>query len=163
LRFSQQFWWRYNSSRVLCHVDCFSCPHDYKTRNRLDFQTQFCRTNIFKKSVNNLGTKLYHKLPNYLKNSENSKLFKKQLKAFFITTDLSFIWWIFILRAGTLKGNCIEEYGINKLLIISSLVWFGLIYSCSVDLQQALTSAVRYRTSQMVEVNQCMLTCFTIN
>jgi len=42
--------------------------HVYKTRNRLDFQTQFCSTNIFKKSVNNLGTKLYNKLPNYLKN-----------------------------------------------------------------------------------------------
>lgn len=50
--------------------------HDYKTRNRPDFQTQFCRTNIFKKSVNNLGTKLYNKLPNYLKNLENSKILK---------------------------------------------------------------------------------------
>jgi hypothetical protein len=58
--------------------------HDYKTRNRSDFQTQFCRTNIFKKRVNNLGTKLYNKLPNYLKNLENSKLFKKQLKAFLL-------------------------------------------------------------------------------
>jgi len=38
---------------------------DYKTRHRLDFQTD-----IFKKSVNNLGTKLYNKLPNYLKNLE---------------------------------------------------------------------------------------------
>jgi len=57
--------------------------HDYKTRNRLDFKTQFCRTNIFKKSVNNLGTKLYNKLPNYLKNVENSKLFLKKLKAFY--------------------------------------------------------------------------------
>ena len=51
--------------------------YDYKTQHRLDFQTQFCRTNILKKSVNNLGTKLYNKLPNYLKNMENLKLFKK--------------------------------------------------------------------------------------
>jgi hypothetical protein len=55
-----------------------------KTRNRSDFQTQFCRTNIFKKSVNDLGKKLYNTLPNYLKNSENSKLFKKQLKVFLL-------------------------------------------------------------------------------
>jgi hypothetical protein len=41
--------------------------HDYKTRHTSDFQTQFCRTDIFKKSVNNLGTKLYNKLPNYFK------------------------------------------------------------------------------------------------
>jgi hypothetical protein len=58
--------------------------HDYKTRNKSDFQIQFCRTNIFKKSVNNLGTKLYNKLPNYLKRLENSKLFKKQLKLFLL-------------------------------------------------------------------------------
>jgi hypothetical protein len=38
--------------------------HDYKTQHRFDFQTQFCRTDIFKKSVNNLGTKFYNKLPN---------------------------------------------------------------------------------------------------
>jgi hypothetical protein len=73
--------------------------HDYKPRNRLDLQTQFCRTNIFKKSVNNLGTKLYNKLPNYLKNVENSKLFKKQLKSFFIRTDLLFSWWISYVQA----------------------------------------------------------------
>ena len=48
---------------------------DYKTQHRLHFQTQFCRTNILKKSVNNLGTKLYDKLPNYLKNMGNMKLF----------------------------------------------------------------------------------------
>ena len=55
--------------------------HDYKTRHILDFQTQFCRTNTLKKSVNNLGMKLYNNLPNYLKNMENLKLFKKQLKS----------------------------------------------------------------------------------
>jgi hypothetical protein len=36
---------------------------DHKTQHRLNFQTQFCRTDIFKKSVSNLGTKLYNKLP----------------------------------------------------------------------------------------------------
>ena len=56
--------------------------HDYETRHRSDFQTQFCRTDIFKKTVINLGTKVY-KLPNYIKNLENLKPFKKQLKAFF--------------------------------------------------------------------------------
>jgi hypothetical protein len=55
--------------------------HDYETQHRSDFETQFCRTDIFKKSVINLGTKLYNKLPNYLKNLENLKSFKKQLKA----------------------------------------------------------------------------------
>jgi hypothetical protein len=63
---------------------------DYKTQNRSDFQTLFCRTNIFKKSVNNLEKKLYNKFPNYLKNLQNSKLKKKKLTAFFNTTDRLF-------------------------------------------------------------------------
>jgi hypothetical protein len=58
--------------------------HDYKTWHRFYFQTQFCRTDIFKKSVNSLGTKLCNKLPNYLKNLESLKHFKKQLKAFLL-------------------------------------------------------------------------------
>jgi len=41
--------------------------HDYKTRHRSDFKTQFCRTDIFKKSVNNSGTILHNKFPNYFK------------------------------------------------------------------------------------------------
>jgi hypothetical protein len=53
-------------------------------RHRLDFQTQFCRTGIIKKNVNNLGTKLYNKLPNYLKNLESLRVCKQQLKAFLL-------------------------------------------------------------------------------
>jgi hypothetical protein len=58
--------------------------HDHNTRHRSDFQTQFCRTDIFKRSVNNVGVKLYNKLPNYLKNLENVRVLRKQLKAFFL-------------------------------------------------------------------------------
>jgi len=58
--------------------------HIYKIQHRLGFQTQFCRIDIFKKSVYNLGTKLYNKLPNYVKNLENLKLFKKQLRIFLV-------------------------------------------------------------------------------
>jgi hypothetical protein len=31
---------------------------DYTTRHRSDFKTQFCRTDIFNRSVNNKGTKI---------------------------------------------------------------------------------------------------------
>jgi hypothetical protein len=68
-------------------------------RHNIDFQTQFSRNDIFKKSVNTLGTKLYNKLPNYLKNLESVKHFKKQLEAFllqqnFYSVDeyLSYVW-----------------------------------------------------------------------
>jgi len=50
----------------------------------LIFQTQFCRTDILKKSVTNMGAKLYNKLPNYIKNVENLKPFKNQLKTFLL-------------------------------------------------------------------------------
>jgi hypothetical protein len=60
-----------------------SAIHDHKMRHRSDFQTQFCRTNIFKKSVNNLGTILYNRVPNHFKNLEDLKPFKKQLKPFY--------------------------------------------------------------------------------
>jgi hypothetical protein len=63
--------------------------HDNKTRHRSNFQTQFCRTNIFKKSVNNPGAKLY-KLPNYFKTLREFKTFQKTTKSFFTTTDLLF-------------------------------------------------------------------------
>jgi len=39
-----------------------------------------------------LGTKLYNKLPNYLKNLENLKLFKKQLKTFLL--QQTFFQWM---------------------------------------------------------------------
>jgi hypothetical protein len=58
--------------------------HEYKTQQRFDLQTRYCRTDIFKKSVTNLGTKLYNKLPNHIKGLENLKLFKKELKAFLL-------------------------------------------------------------------------------
>jgi len=29
--------------------------HQHETRQRFDFQTRFCRTNVYKKSVINLG------------------------------------------------------------------------------------------------------------
>ena len=50
----------------------------------LIFQTQFCRTDILKKSVTNMGAKLYNRLPNYIKNVENLKPFKKQIKTFLL-------------------------------------------------------------------------------
>jgi hypothetical protein len=60
-----------------------STRHDHETLHRLDFQTQFCRTDIFKKSINNMGIKLYHKLRNYLKNLRIQNLLKNDLKLFY--------------------------------------------------------------------------------
>jgi hypothetical protein len=40
-----------------------------------------------KRCVNNVGVKLYNKLPNYVKNLENVRVFRKQLKAVFIARN----------------------------------------------------------------------------
>jgi len=48
------------------------------------FKYSFVELIFLKKNVINLGTKLYNKLPNYIKNLENLKTFKKQLKAFLL-------------------------------------------------------------------------------
>jgi hypothetical protein len=37
---------------------------------------------MFKRSINNVGVKLYNKLPNYLKNLENTRVFQVQLNTF---------------------------------------------------------------------------------
>ena len=41
-------------------------------------------SSVEKKSVTNMGAKLYNKLPNYIKNVENLKSFKNQLKTFLL-------------------------------------------------------------------------------
>jgi hypothetical protein len=80
-----------------------SAINDYKTGHRSDFQTQFCRTNIFKKSVNNLGTKLYNKLPNHVKNLEDLKPFKIQLKGFLLQQTFYLV-----------EGNFMEKCSIGN-------------------------------------------------
>jgi hypothetical protein len=53
-----------------------SVQRDYNTHHR----PQFCRPDIFKKSVNNMGIKLYNMLPSYIKKLEDIQGFKKELK-----------------------------------------------------------------------------------
>jgi hypothetical protein len=53
------------------------------------------------KSVNNLETKLYNELPNYLNKLENLKHFKKQLKAFYY--NRRFIHWMNTCPMSTYK------------------------------------------------------------
>jgi len=69
-----------NKERLKQNLD----THEHETRYRSDFQTQFCRSDILKKSVTNMGAKLYNRLPNYIKNVENLKPFKKQIKTFLL-------------------------------------------------------------------------------
>jgi hypothetical protein len=48
----------------------------------MDIHIQSYNTEIYKKSVINMGTKLYNKLPGYIKEIDSFEFFKKELKSF---------------------------------------------------------------------------------
>jgi len=54
--------------------------HAYNTQRKRDIHIQSYKTDVYKKSVINMGSKLYNKLPDYIKETESYKTFKKQLK-----------------------------------------------------------------------------------
>jgi hypothetical protein len=49
-----------------------------------DIHIQPYRTNLYKNSVINKGTKIYNKLPEDIKGIDSYKLFKKSLKSFLL-------------------------------------------------------------------------------
>jgi hypothetical protein len=58
--------------------------HAYKTRRRRDVHIQSYKIELYKRSVINMGSKLYNKLPDYIKEIESYKTFRKQLKSFLL-------------------------------------------------------------------------------
>jgi hypothetical protein len=89
-----------------------SGKHDYDMCHRLNFQPQFFRTDIFKKSVNNTRIKLYNKLPSYLKKSDNITFFKKNLKLFLLAHT-------FYSVTNTCHGEC--QHVLNVNLVYSAI------------------------------------------
>ena len=58
--------------------------HKCNTRRNLDIRIKLQRTEIYKKSVMNMGTKLYNNLPKYLKEIDDCKASKNELKIFLL-------------------------------------------------------------------------------
>jgi hypothetical protein len=58
--------------------------HDYNTRRKLDIHIKAHRTNLYKYSTINMGSKMYNKLPDYLKEIDSYKVFKRKLKSFLL-------------------------------------------------------------------------------
>jgi hypothetical protein len=54
--------------------------HAHNTRRKLDIHIQSYNTDLYKKIVINMGTKLYNKPPGYIKEIDSYKTFKKELK-----------------------------------------------------------------------------------
>jgi hypothetical protein len=58
--------------------------HTYNTRRKMDIHIQSYKTDLFKRSAVNMGSKLYNKLPDYIKKLESYKHFRKELKSFLL-------------------------------------------------------------------------------
>jgi hypothetical protein len=58
--------------------------HNYDTRQRKTLYLTYCRTKACKISVNNIGKRLYDKLPNNLNSIENILHFRRKLKLFLL-------------------------------------------------------------------------------
>jgi len=65
-------------------VQLNSNVHTYNTRTERDIHIQSYNTDLYKRSVVNMGSKVYNKLPNYLKETESYKIFRKELKSFLL-------------------------------------------------------------------------------
>jgi hypothetical protein len=58
--------------------------HQHDTRRKLDIHVQIKKTEIYKKSVIIMGTKVCNKLPTFLKEIEDHRAFRKKLKLFLL-------------------------------------------------------------------------------
>jgi len=65
-------------------VELNSNVHTYNKRRKMDIHIQSYSIEIYKKSVINIGTKVYNKLPGCIKEIDSYKVFKKELKSFFL-------------------------------------------------------------------------------
>jgi hypothetical protein len=65
-------------------VELNSNVHAYNTRRRRDIHIQSYKIDLYKRSVIYMGSKLYNKLPDYIKEIESYKTFRKQLKSFLL-------------------------------------------------------------------------------
>jgi Ca2+/H+ antiporter len=66
-------------------VELNSNIHAYNTRRKMDIHIQSYKTDLYKRSVVNIGSKLYDKLPDYIKKKIDSyKTFRKELKSFLL-------------------------------------------------------------------------------
>ena len=56
--------------------------HKYNTRRKMDIHVKLHNNEVYKKSVINMGTKVYNNLPGFIKEIDDYKAFKKELKLF---------------------------------------------------------------------------------
>ena len=65
-------------------VELNSNIHTYNTQRKKDIHIQSIKTDFYKRSVVDMGYKLYNKLPDYIIEIESYKTFRKELKSFLL-------------------------------------------------------------------------------
>jgi hypothetical protein len=65
-------------------VELNSNIHTYNTQRKMDIHIQSYKTDLYKRSAVNMGSKLYNKLADYIKKMKSYKQFRKELKYFLL-------------------------------------------------------------------------------
>jgi hypothetical protein len=65
-------------------VELNSNIHTYNTQRKMDIHIQSYKTDLYERSVVNMGSKLYNKLADYIKKIESYKHFRKEMKSFLL-------------------------------------------------------------------------------
>jgi hypothetical protein len=58
--------------------------HNHNTRQKLYLHVQFCRTNVFKNGVMNMGIRLYYKILNKIKEVGKMRQFKRVFRSYLV-------------------------------------------------------------------------------
>jgi hypothetical protein len=58
--------------------------HKYNTQRKMDIHVKLRNTEVYKTSVINMGSKVYNNLPGFIKEIDDYKAFKKELKLFLL-------------------------------------------------------------------------------
>ena len=90
-------WLMLPTNSVLIHKDskktnqlpfCTEFLYTSLTLHDMDIHIQVHKTDLYKRSVINMGTKLYNKLPSYIKGIDSYKTFKRELKSLLLMHSL---------------------------------------------------------------------------
>jgi hypothetical protein len=65
-------------------LDQNSAVHNHNTHQKLNLPVQFCRTNVVKNGVMNMGIRLYNRITNKIREVEKIRQFKRVLRLYLV-------------------------------------------------------------------------------
>ena len=101
--------------------------HKHNTQRNMDIHVKLHKTEICKKSVINMGTKVYNNLPGFIKEIKDYKALKKELKLFLLLHTFYSVEEFVSSQLFTSEKYNSSVYG-NYLLITISEAWESISY-----------------------------------